>query len=184
MRKWLILLSAFSATAVNGAPAWTWTDASGTVHFSDRPVEGARRVELSGAQGFGSAGAVRSAPRTTASDEQAGSLYQAIDIVSPADQETLWNVGGVLNVQVRFQPALQAGHRFDLAFDGQRRNVNTTTTRVALPDIVRGSHTLQVVVIDAAGAEVTRSAPRTFFVQQTSVLNPNSANGRARAGAN
>jgi hypothetical protein len=68
--------------------------------------------------------------------------------------------------------------------DGQRRNVNTTGTRVALSDMVRGSHTLQVIVIDAAGAELARSASRTFFVQQTSVLNPNSVSGRARAAGN
>jgi hypothetical protein len=184
MRKWLILLSALSTTAASGAPAWTWTDANGVVHFSDRPVEGARRVELTGAQGFGSPGVVRAAPRAPAASEQADSPYQVIDIVSPAEQETLWNIGGVLNVQVRFQPGLQPGHRYDLAMDGQRRNVNTTGARVALSDVVRGSHTLQIVVIDAAGAELTRSAPRTFFVQQTSVLNPNSANGPARAGGN
>ena len=29
MRKWLILLSALSATTVSGAPAWTWVDANG-----------------------------------------------------------------------------------------------------------------------------------------------------------
>ena len=57
MRKWLILLSALSGTAASGAPAWTWIDANGTVHFSDRPEPGAAQVELAGAQGFGSGGA-------------------------------------------------------------------------------------------------------------------------------
>jgi hypothetical protein len=176
MRKWLILLSALGTTA-SGAPAWTWTDANGTVHFSDRPVPGARQVELAGAQGFGLAAAGRTASRGTNSDEQAGALYQ-VDIVSPAEQETLWNIGTVLNVQARFQPALQPGHRYDLVLDGQRRNVDTASLRVALPDVFRGTHTLQIVVIDAAGAELMRSASRTFFVQQTSVLNPNSAIAR------
>jgi hypothetical protein len=68
--------------------------------------------------------------------------------------------------------------------DGQRRNVNTTSPRVALPDVFRGTHTLQIVAIDGAGAELMRSPPRTFFVQQTSALNPNSAIARPRAGAN
>jgi hypothetical protein len=111
-------------------------------------------------------------------------LYQVIDIVSPAQQETLWNIGTVLNVQVRFQPALQPGHRYDLLLDGQRRNVNTTNPRVALPDVVRGTHTLEIVVFDGAGAELARSPARTFFVQQTSVLNPNSAIARPPPAAN
>jgi hypothetical protein len=152
------------------------------VHFSDRPVPGARQVELAGAQAFGSA-----APGLTtrpADAAEAPAVYQVIEIVSPADQETLRNIGTVLNVQVRFQPELQPGHRYDLVLDGQRRNVNTTSPRAALADVFRGTHTLEIVVIDSAGAELARSATRTFFVQQTSVLNPNSPNARRRAAGN
>ena len=93
--------------------------------------------------------------------------------MSPAEQETLWNIGTNLPVQVRFQPALQPGHRYDLMYDGQRRNVNTVSPNVTLPDVFRGQHTLQVVVLDADGTEVMRSPARVFFVQQTSTLNPN-----------
>ena len=175
MRKWLILLSALSGTAAIAAPAWTWVDANGTVHFSDRPVPGARQVELTGAQGFGTQAASR-APRVGDQAAVPAGPYQ-IEIVSPADQETLWNIGTLLPVQVRFQPALQPGHRYDLALDGERRNLNTTNVRATLPDVFRGTHTLQVVVVDPSGAEVMRSAARTFFVQQTSVQNPNSRAG-------
>ena len=178
MRKWLIVLSALSGTAASAAPAWTWVDANGTVHYSDRPVPGARQVELAGAQGFGTTTA--RAPEAPSGDDErapAAAAYQAVEVVSPADQETLWNIGTVLPVQVRFQPALQAGHRYDLLLDGQRRNLNTTNPRAALPDVFRGQHTLQVVIVDSAGTEVARSPARTFFVQQTSVLNPNSRAG-------
>lgn len=174
MRKWLILLSALLGTAANAAPAWTWVDAEGTRHYSDRPVPGAEQVELAGAQGFGT---VARASRTRAAGDSAtagvpGAPYQSIEVVSPAEQETLWNIGTNLPVQVRFQPSLQPGHRYDLLYDGQRRNVNTATPRVTLPDVFRGEHTLQVVVIDSAGTEVMRSPARVFFVQQTSTLNP------------
>jgi hypothetical protein len=171
MRKWLILLSALSGTTAIAAPAWTWVDANGTVHFSDRPVPGARQVELAGAQGFGA----QAPPRVARADGEAAPAapYQTVEIVSPADQETLWNIGATLPVQVRFQPALQPGHRYDLVLDGQRRNVDTTAGRITLPDVFRGAHTLQVVVFDSAGTELMRSPPRTFFVQQTSVANPN-----------
>jgi hypothetical protein len=94
--------------------------------------------------------------------------------LSPAEQETLWNIGTALPVQVRFQPTLLPGHRYDVLLDGQRRNVNTVSTRVTLADVFRGQHTVQVVVFDAAGTEVMRSETRTFFVQQTSTQNPNS----------
>ena len=179
MRKWLIVLSALSGTAASAAPAWTWVDANGTVHYSDRPVPGARQVELAGAQGFGTQTTAQAPRAAGAADERgtAAVAYEAVEVVSPADQETLWNIGTVLPVQVRFQPALQTGHRYDLLLDGQRRNLNTTNPRAALPDVFRGQHTLQVVIVDSAGTEVARSPARTFFVQQTSVLNPNSRAG-------
>lgn len=173
MRKWLILLSALSATSASSAPAWTWVDANGTVHFSDRPVPGARQVEIAGAQGFSSQPAVAlPTPTSVAAASAAAAPYQTVEIVSPADQETLRNIGGALTVLVRFQPDLRPSHRFDLALDGQRQNLNATSSRVSLADVFRGSHTLQVIVTDLAGAEIMRSAPRTFFVQQTSILNP------------
>lgn len=178
MRKWLIILSALSGTAASAAPAWTWVDANGTVHYSDRPVPGARQVELAGAQGFGTQTTAR-APQAGSGDEQdtAAAAYQAVEVVSPGDQETLWNIGTMLPVQVRFQPTLQPGHRYDLLLDGQRLNLNATSPRATVSEVYRGQHSLQVVVIDGAGTELARSAARTFFVQQTSVLNPSSRAG-------
>lgn len=175
MRKWLIVLSALSAASASSAPAWTWVDANGTVHFSDRPVPGARQVEIAGAQGFRSQPATpppTSGSATPASAAATAALYQVVEIVSPADQETLRNIGGALTVLVRFQPDLRPSHRFDLALDGRLQNLNASSPRVSLADVFRGSHTLQVIVTDLAGAEIMRSAPRTFFVQQTSILNP------------
>jgi hypothetical protein len=171
MGKWLILLLALPATTASSAPAWTWVDANGTVHFSDRPVPGARQVELASAQSFGAAvtaptGARPAAPGPTAP------AYESIEIVSPSDQETLRNIGGSMNVLVQFQPPLQPGHRFDVAIDGQRRNINTASPRATVSNMVRGAHSLEIVVIDTAGTELMRSQPRTFFVQQTSIQSP------------
>jgi len=183
MRKWLILLSAMSAITAHGAPAWTWVDASGQVHFSDRPVPGARQIELSGAQGFGAAvraPAPAPAAGTTPPPANAASAY-TLEITSPAEQETLWNIGTMLNVQLSVEPALQPGHRFGVMLDGQRRNLNSTSSQFALGDVFRGMHTLQALVVDSNGTELARSPSRVFFVQQTSIQNRNSPPARPPA---
>jgi hypothetical protein len=183
MRKWLILLSTLLVTVASGAPAWTWVDADGQVHFSDRPVPGARQVELSGAQGFGAPG-TRQAPATPAAAQPAQGTarapYRTINISSPAEQQTLWNIGTMLNVEIEMDPPLSDAHRVDLILDGQRRNLNTAGLQMTVPDVFRGAHTLQVVVIDAAGAEVMRSPTRNFIVQQNSIQNPSSPIVRQR----
>jgi hypothetical protein len=155
------------------------------VHFSDTPVPGARQIELAGAPGLGrqAQGSVRQAPvqqpprRSTPNVQRsatpAAQIYQAVQISSPADQQTLQNIGGVLDVVVSSQPGLEPGHRYDVVYDGQRRNLNTTTSRMTLSDVFRGAHTLEIVIVDEAGTELARSASITFYVQQASVLNRN-----------
>jgi Domain of unknown function (DUF4124) len=177
MRKWLILMFTLLVTAASGAPAWTWVDADGQVHFSDRPVPGARQVELTGAQGFG-VPATRPVPAAPAGAQPTQGTrvapYRAINISSPAEQQTLWNIGTMLNVQVEMDPPLSTAHRVDLVVDGQRRNLNTASLQMTVPNVFRGTHTLQVVVIDTAGTEVMRSPTRNFIVQQNSIQNPSS----------
>ena len=186
MCKWLILLSALSATSVIGAPAWTWVDADGQVHYSDRPVPGAKQVELAGAQAFGSprreTQSATSAPAASAAQPAAASAvaYRTFNIVSPSQQETLWNTGSMLNVQVALEPSLQPNHRLDVFLDGARRNLDSTSTELAVPDVVRGIHTVQAVIIDQRGAEVLRSLATTFMMQQTSVQNPANAQAPSR----
>jgi len=180
MRKCLILLFAFTTTSVSGGPAWTWVDANGQVHYSDTPVPGARQIELSGAQGFGSAPRLQTqqSSQQTAQSAAAGARpagatqrYRVFNIVSPKQQETLWNTGSTVTVQVELDPPLQPSHHLDVFLDGQRRNLNSTGTDLALDDIDRGVHTVQAVVVDQAGTEVLRSLATMFMVQQTSIQN-------------
>jgi hypothetical protein len=179
MYKWLILLSMLSTGASLAAPAWTWVDANGQQHFSDRPVPGARQIELAGAQGFSRATVP---PRAPQSSGQAAAApvrsvpYTQFNVLSPSQQQTLWNIQGNLAVQVDLTPTLQAGHRLDAFLDGQRIPVQATGTQFTVPDVFRGLHTLQAVVVDSNGDEVLRSLAVTFMVQQTSIQNPNNPN--------
>jgi len=186
MRKCLILLFALTTSWVHAAPAWRWVDANGQVHYSDTPVPGATQIELSGAQTFGSsarqpAAATKSASQSGAQRGPGGTeRYRAFNIVSPKQQETLWNVGTAVNVQVELDPPLQPSHLIDLFVDGQRRNLNTPSTDLTLEDVYRGTHTIQAVVVDQGGAEVIRSLATTFMVQQSSIQNPNNPNSPNR----
>ncbi|HEX5046500.1 MAG TPA: DUF4124 domain-containing protein [Gammaproteobacteria bacterium] len=178
MRKWLIVLLVLSITPAGAGPAWTWTDSSGLVHYSDTPVPGAKRIELGSVQGFGPAqgGSVRR-PAQAQTQEPQGSTaneqsYSAVTIMSPTQQQTLWNTGGELSVQLATEPTLRPGDRVDLILDGQRRNLDSASTQLTLEDVFRGVHTVEAVVVDSRGRELARSAPVTFIVQQTSVANP------------
>jgi Domain of unknown function (DUF4124) len=177
MSKWLIVLPMLYATALAAAPAWTWVDENGQRHFSDRPVEGAEQIELAGAQGF-SPTPLRVQERAASAESNAAPAqsdvgYTTFDIVSPAHQETLWNIGAVLPVRLAIEPGLQAGHRLDAYLDGARIIIGSTSPQFSVPNVFRGLHTLQAAITDSSGREVLRTQPVTIMVQQTSVQAPN-----------
>lgn len=176
MLRCLIALTALVTAGAAAAPAWTWVDANGQRHFSDRPVPGAEQIELQESLTFSRPAAQpRSGPAgQTTEGPPAGEIpYTRFDITSPKHQETLWNLGGSLNVQLDIAPGLQTGHRIDMFLDGQRLEIGARSPQLTVPEMYRGLHTLQAAIFDATGREVLRTQEITVMVQQTSLLNPN-----------
>jgi hypothetical protein len=185
MHRWILLASLLSASALADT-AYKWVDENGQVHYSDRPQEGAEEVYLPSAQDYG-----RSAPRTQAATPQPQSPanppaverpYELMEISVPTEQETLWNTGGTINVAVDMQPRLRVGHRLVVYLDGSRLDLNPPSASFVVPEVFRGTHSLQVAVVDAFDQEQVRTNPRRFMVQQTSALNPQRANPGRPAG--
>jgi hypothetical protein len=161
------------------AQAYRWVDENGVIHYSDRPQPGAEEVELE------SPPAVDTPPRSQASRpartppgargfegdaDEVTVGYDTLDIASPAAEETLWNIGGVLNVSLDLQPDLKEGHQLRVYFDGNPQQVNST--QFQLQEVWRGVHNLQAEVLDQNGQLLIRSQPSRFYVQQTTIVNP------------
>jgi len=167
----LVLTASFAL-----AQAYRWVDENGVVHYSDRPQAGAEEVELESAPAVSIPPLQRTiAPRPTGSDEgdqdtDVAVGYDTLEIASPAAEETLWNIGGVLNVSLNLQPALKPGHQLRVYFDGNPQQVNST--QFQLQEVYRGVHNLQAEVLDENGQLLIRSQPIRFYVQQTTIVNP------------
>ena len=159
--------------------AYKWVDENGQVHFSDRPRPGAQEIQLPATPAPtpaapsarpGAAAASPTAPAATAAP------YQRIRIASPAQQATLWNIGGNLDMTVELAPSLQPGHRVAVNLDGSLVDLRPGGLSFQLPNVFRGMHTLEAVVLDPRGDVLIRSEPVQIMVQQTSILNPQRAN--------
>lgn len=158
-----------AVAAMASGEAYRWVDEDGVVHFSDVPREGAERVVLQQPN-------VTETRRQSATEserqptEPAGPFrYESIEVVSPAAEETLWNIEGVLTVSVAVTPALQPGHQVRVYFDGEERTT-TNSTSVQIDEVWRGVHNVQAEVINDTGQLMIRSQPNRFYVQQNTII--------------
>lgn len=162
-----ILLTLVLLTMAFGASAATyrWVDEQGVVHFSDKPHEGATEIELSGAQGYSSP-AQSVAPQASAA-ESGDFQYDSVEIVSPYEEEVLFNIETRMSMQVAIVPALRPNHFLRLQIDGKDVTEEPVRSRsFQIDGVYRGTHTARLTVVDAEGNTVQQSSPRTFHVRQ------------------
>ncbi|MDJ0938180.1 MAG: DUF4124 domain-containing protein [Woeseiaceae bacterium] len=165
-RAILLVASLFAATAVF-AQAYRWVDEDGVVHFSDRPRPGAEQIQIPEANVTN----LRRSPARAADEPEATTqqpfAYESLAISSPAAEETLWNIEGVLNVSLAVSPALQPGHQVRVYFDGQPRMVSGLSFQI--DEVWRGVHNIQAEILDEGGKLMIRSETNRFYVQQNTV---------------
>jgi hypothetical protein len=173
MLKCLIALTSLLSAAAFAAPAWTWVDEQGRRHYSDRPVEGATQIELAGPQTFTSAPVNPATSESATSEETLVAPYSVLDVISPTNEQSFSNIGGSLTAELAIYPPLQAAHRIDAILDGEHVEIGARNLTIVIPDVFRGEHTIQAVIMGSDGEELMRSMPITVFVRQTSIARPN-----------
>lgn len=171
-----IVIAALALLVTAGASAqiYKWIDEDGVVHYSDQAHPGAEIVLLpdsNRADPLNTPRPVTGTSRNSETGDQQTSRfsYESLTVSSPQSEQTLWNIGGTLEVSLNLQPALRPDDRVRIYFDGEPQLVDALQFK--LTEVWRGEHNLQAEVLDSTGALMIRSEPLRFFVQQTSVNN-------------
>ena len=174
MKPYLIIMLALFSGSVSCAQIYRWTDASGIVHFSDIPHEGAETVNLpkSQTQMPSSPKQRQSNSASGQSSEQsaeAGDSYEQVSIAEPQNEATIRNNQGMVPILVSLQPPLMKEHKLQLLFDGKVMGAPQSDTAFILNGIERGSHTIAVNVIDSQGAVLATTEAVTIFMHRPRV---------------
>ena len=158
---------------------WTWTDASGVVHFSDVPAPGAVQVGVNVSQGrpasapaAATSGGYGEDGSTGGTSSVSDQVYTSLQIVSPQDSESFFGADAVVTVQISPRPALAAGDSVHLYLNGQRVGDSDTSLGYTLENLDRGEHTLTAAIYDGQGNEKIRSQPVTFYIKQPTINSP------------
>jgi hypothetical protein len=150
---------------------WRWKDADGVVHYSDRPVQGAERIDVRSSQKSSS----EIAPQATAPVRPPPTPvvnYTRCIVSSPTNDQVFNNVSAV-DVGIALEPALQADHQLQVFLNG-RADPDWPAGALSrtLVNLFRGSYTLSVRVLDFNGRALCAGPTINFHVRQASLLAP------------
>lgn len=176
-----VLLGAALALLASSATAkmYKWVDESGAVHYSDRPHARAKELDLPPLPVYKNRGSERAPARPARADQdrkkEAGKKpreYETLVIEVPANDAAIRANNGELAVRVKLYPRLdnEAKHRFRVVIDGEARPSLFDRSRMVVKEVDRGTHSLQVEVVDKDGKVLKRSKPVTFHLLRTSII--------------
>lgn len=152
------------------AQVYSWTDAQGITHFSDRPdTKEAQPIQLPSLQVTKDGAALKAlaaqreaeAARTPTPVPEAA----APRIVQPAEGQSIFGSGDLLPVTVTGH--LSANQGFIYFLDGKAQNTAPTqASSMIFTDVWRGEHTVEVAIAEDDGRIVSRSDPITLYMKQ------------------
>ena len=166
--KWLPILLFVFAGSLHAA-VYKHVNEKGEVVYSDTPAPGAEKMKLPELPTYTPPPVplVRKQDAPVASD-----IYRSLEVIKPQNNSTIRNNLGVIELQLRIDPALKVRekHRIQFYLDNERYGPLVDKTSIMMSNIDRGEHTLSASVFDAAGAELARSASVTVNIKRESVL--------------
>jgi hypothetical protein len=174
MNTRVLLLGCLLAVSVQAQETkrelWTWKDANGVTQYSDRPVPGAKKVELTGVTATPAPAARPAAATATGKpDAAAGVRYQRLEIWQPEQDESFFGADARVNVRLRSEPSLGVGDRLLLYLDGKLVQGAPNSYEYTMANLERGAYSMAAVIVDENGNEKIRSEPRVFHVKLPSV---------------
>ncbi|WP_372881773.1 DUF4124 domain-containing protein [Psychromonas sp.] len=183
MKKTLLSLAAliFLFSSINTSAEskiYHWIDADGKIHYADTATPGTEEIHLDN----GNVVNINSNAPDTATEaaalEETASVAEALQeslvkyratITSPADDSPLRSNDGTINIQVQTVPEKKATHKLQLVLDGRPLGSPQISSTIRASNIERGTHQIQVQLLDEQGNIVALTQVVTIHLQRASV---------------
>ncbi len=171
MRKVIILcmLVVFAQPVV--AKLYKCKDADGNTAYTDEPCLDGKEIKLPPLHTYTPAVATPSSPETIGG-VQVFKGYKSLSITEPKNDKAIISNTRAVTVSYQLKPALDTnrGHKYSIALDGKQLKAKGVTSQIKLQDVDRGSHTVQIFVLDRDSNILISSQTVTFHLRQSSVI--------------
>ncbi len=141
----------------------------GIVEYSDQPSKGSEEIKVKNPQSVTlpkGADVFKSSESDQGTDSN--NTYQSIVITQPAHDSAFNSGSGQVSISSETSPSLNNNHSIQLVVDGTTYNSNKSGS-FSLSNVDRGTHQVQVNVIDEAGKVLISSDMTTFTLHRTNV---------------
>ena len=144
------------------AQVYKHVDENGNVTFTDTPPADSELIEIRKPNTI-SAPEIIEYHQEEAPAPAATTSYK-VNITAPADETIIARGPGNFSVSASVTPGLATGSRLQLLIDGGAEGEPQTASSWALTNVFRGTHALEVAVVDGKGKQLAKSAAVTVFV--------------------
>jgi hypothetical protein len=161
----LLSVALFSGTAFSDIHQWT--DANGTVHFSDTApagVSNAKKIDVRETNIAIQSEMNTGGSRVTSSGGQYNIGTPVLAVTSPSDGEIIRSNEGAVTVSGTATNVMP-GSKVDLLLDGKPVAEGANNLSASLTNVDRGTHTVEVRVTSNSG-KVIKSRPVSFTLQR------------------
>lgn len=169
---WIALFCVISAV---NAEVYRWYDEHGRLVYSDEYHPNAEVVDVRNLSTYTPTPTqqlVVTANEQAPEDEGVAEIpnYQ-VSIISPENDQSVWQNDGNLAVSVDIKPPLdkERGDKLLVMVDGQQQGDAIPTVSFTLSNLDRGTHSIVVSVVDDKGKLLKLSQPVTFHLHRRSV---------------
>ncbi|RJG50562.1 DUF4124 domain-containing protein [Motilimonas pumila] len=148
---------------------YRWVDDNGVVHYSDKAVAGAKKVHIKISPSHKVP--MKASNQTPAAKaEQAAAKEKTVNyqarIISPENDGTIRDNSGNIFVNVEVTPEFDGDHSLQLLIDGKPLGGKIKSTSLKATNIDRGTHTLQVQLIDKGGKIIASTSSITVHLHR------------------
>lgn len=150
------------------AEIYRWVDENGKTVYSDRPREGAKRIDLPPLTTYEPGKEQRSTSSGNGAANEKQEIYKSLSITRPANDHTFVDNTGTVAVDIAISPALRPTDEIVLQLDDA--SVSIQATGYTFENVFRGTHTLKASVVDRLGNTLITSSPVVFHVRRHSIL--------------
>ena len=156
MKKLIFLVVClFISVSITAETVYKKTNPDGSVVFTDQPSTDTEEVKIRKPTTF----SPLSLPSLRSPDKKVKPINYVVTIIEPSNDSTIIGTTSI-NVSVTVNPELPHSHQF--RYQLGKQTLDSHSTAVSLDNVIRGTHVLNVSVINNKGEVVSSGSSVTF----------------------